>query len=328
MASVTRCSRWRCSSSSTCCCSPASTPAERKRVGVIVVFFLCAAMFWAGFEQAATTLQPVRRSITPIARCSAAGSRTACIRPLYQSANPLFIIIFAPVFAWIWVRSARAISIRPRRSRSDSASCCSAWLPRDDAGPPSSWSRPAARSRPPGCSSPTCSTPSASCACSPVGLSNVTKLAPREIRGPDDGHRGSSATALGNNIAGQIAGDVDCGRGRAGMPGQFLHDAAGRRRSAALVLLLLVAAGSAAPGRRPQMKTQLLISPRALAAAAARRRRTHRLPGSQGSGAAAEDRAPDAFVDAGEPANWSSSIARSTPRAGRSRPTSPSTRST
>src|SRR5690606_33805245 len=30
-------------------------PEERRRVGVIAIFFLCAAIFWAGFEQQATT---------------------------------------------------------------------------------------------------------------------------------------------------------------------------------------------------------------------------------------------------------------------------------
>ena len=37
---------------------------ERKRVAVIAIFFLFAAIFWAGFEQQATDVQPVRLDFT------------------------------------------------------------------------------------------------------------------------------------------------------------------------------------------------------------------------------------------------------------------------
>jgi POT family proton-dependent oligopeptide transporter len=38
--------------------------AEKKRVLVIIVFFLCASLFWAGFEQAATTFNLFARDLT------------------------------------------------------------------------------------------------------------------------------------------------------------------------------------------------------------------------------------------------------------------------
>jgi len=40
------------------------TKQERGRVGVIAIFFLCAAMFWAGFEQAATTFNLFAQDFT------------------------------------------------------------------------------------------------------------------------------------------------------------------------------------------------------------------------------------------------------------------------
>jgi POT family proton-dependent oligopeptide transporter len=45
------------------------------------------------------------------------------------------------------------------------------------------WSHRVARLRRRGCCSPTCCTPSASCACHRVGLSNITKLAPKRFVG-------------------------------------------------------------------------------------------------------------------------------------------------
>jgi POT family proton-dependent oligopeptide transporter len=75
----------------------------RKRIGVIVVFFFCAVLFWGGFEQQGTTFNTFAFEYTDR---SALGSWFADgLHPgsWYQSANPWFIIIFAPVFAWFWV---------------------------------------------------------------------------------------------------------------------------------------------------------------------------------------------------------------------------------
>jgi proton-dependent oligopeptide transporter, POT family len=77
--------------------------ASRKRVGVIVVFFLCAALFWAGFEQQGTTFNTFAFEYTDrsfLGSWFADGQHPAT---WYQSANPWFIILFAPFFAWIWV---------------------------------------------------------------------------------------------------------------------------------------------------------------------------------------------------------------------------------
>jgi len=77
------------------------TTDEKKRVAVIVVLFLFATIFWSAFEQAPTSLNLFARDFTD--------------RNLFgwemptlwlQSANSLFVIALAPVFAVIWVAMA------------------------------------------------------------------------------------------------------------------------------------------------------------------------------------------------------------------------------
>jgi POT family proton-dependent oligopeptide transporter len=78
------------------------TTEERKRLYAIGAFFLAAALFWAGFEQAGSTLNLFGdRSTTNVA------FGTPFPSSWYQSLNSLFIITFAPVFAWLWLRLGR-----------------------------------------------------------------------------------------------------------------------------------------------------------------------------------------------------------------------------
>ena len=74
------------------------TKEERKRLTVIVVLFVGAAIFWTAFEQAATSLNLFAANNT---RNSVFGM--AFPSSWFQSVNALMIIIFAPVFAWIWM---------------------------------------------------------------------------------------------------------------------------------------------------------------------------------------------------------------------------------
>jgi proton-dependent oligopeptide transporter, POT family len=75
------------------------TPAERRRLYAIGVFFLAAALFWSEFEQAGSTLNLFADRST---RTSILGWEFPS--SWFQSANALFIILFAPVFAWLWIR--------------------------------------------------------------------------------------------------------------------------------------------------------------------------------------------------------------------------------
>ncbi len=74
------------------------TSEERKRLVVIVVLFVGAAIFWSAFEQAATSLNLFAANNT---RNSVFGLTFPS--SWFQSVNALMIIVFAPVFAWIWL---------------------------------------------------------------------------------------------------------------------------------------------------------------------------------------------------------------------------------
>jgi POT family proton-dependent oligopeptide transporter len=75
---------------------------EKKRVAVIMVLFAFAAIFWSAFEQAPTSLNLFARDFTD----RTIGSFTIPAT-WFQSVNPLLIIIFAPLFATLWVGMAR-----------------------------------------------------------------------------------------------------------------------------------------------------------------------------------------------------------------------------
>ncbi len=70
---------------------------EKKRVGVIMVLFIFAAVFWSAFEQAPTSLNLFARDFTDRQLGSFLIPAT-----WFQSVNSLFIIICAPLFAMLW----------------------------------------------------------------------------------------------------------------------------------------------------------------------------------------------------------------------------------
>jgi POT family proton-dependent oligopeptide transporter len=75
------------------------TREERKRLLVITVLFVAATVFWMAYEQAGSTLNL-------FAERNTANSVLGHGFPAswYQSLPPLFIIIFAPIFAALWLR--------------------------------------------------------------------------------------------------------------------------------------------------------------------------------------------------------------------------------
>jgi POT family proton-dependent oligopeptide transporter len=75
---------------------------EKKRVAVIVVLFLFAAIFWSAFEQAPTSLNLFAADFTD--RQFGGFEMPAT---WFQSINSAFVIILAPVFAVLWVGLAR-----------------------------------------------------------------------------------------------------------------------------------------------------------------------------------------------------------------------------
>jgi proton-dependent oligopeptide transporter, POT family len=75
------------------------TPAERRRLTAIFVLIVAATLFWSEFEQAGSTLNLFGDRAT---RTSIFGWEFPS--SYFQSLQPLFIITFAPVFAWLWLR--------------------------------------------------------------------------------------------------------------------------------------------------------------------------------------------------------------------------------
>jgi POT family proton-dependent oligopeptide transporter len=75
---------------------------ERKRLVVIAVLFAAATVFWMAYEQAGSTLNlfAARNTDNSIFGHSFPPS-------WYQSLPPLFIILFAPLFAAVWIRLGR-----------------------------------------------------------------------------------------------------------------------------------------------------------------------------------------------------------------------------
>ncbi len=78
------------------------TSQEWRRIAAASILTLFSLIFWAGFEQAGSSLnlfadRATRLSVWGISFPSS----------WFQSVEPLFIIIFSPVFAWLWIRLGR-----------------------------------------------------------------------------------------------------------------------------------------------------------------------------------------------------------------------------
>jgi POT family proton-dependent oligopeptide transporter len=79
----------------------------KKRVGVIVVFFLCAALFWTGYEQAGSTLNLFARDATDRSLFGQFFDAHEHPASWYQSINSILVILLSPFFAWLWVALGR-----------------------------------------------------------------------------------------------------------------------------------------------------------------------------------------------------------------------------
>jgi POT family proton-dependent oligopeptide transporter len=74
------------------------TKEEKKRVAVLFIFFVGAAVFWSGFEQSSTTLTIFAERYTD--RHIFGWEMPAS---WLQSANSMFILIFSAIFAALWI---------------------------------------------------------------------------------------------------------------------------------------------------------------------------------------------------------------------------------
>ena len=75
------------------------TREERRRLSGIAILFFFTVLFWGAFEQAGSTLTLFADRYT---RLSLFGLRFPS--SWFQVEQPLFILLLAPVFAWLWVR--------------------------------------------------------------------------------------------------------------------------------------------------------------------------------------------------------------------------------
>ena len=75
------------------------TPGEWGRIGAIVVLFLFAILFWAGYEAAGSSLALFADRNTDLRIFGFEFPSS-----WFQVAQPFFVIVLAPVFAWLWIK--------------------------------------------------------------------------------------------------------------------------------------------------------------------------------------------------------------------------------
>ena len=187
---------------------------ERKRVVVMFVLFIACAMFWAGFEQAGASLNLFADRYTNLNVFGwdmAAGT--------LQTINPLFIIIFAPVFASIWVQLG-ARNLDPSAPVKFALGLILMGVGFYVMVLASKYVVAGEKVLPTWLILTYLFHTFGELCLSPVGLSSFSKLAPARFVGQSLGVW-FIATALGNNIAGQIAGDFDW-TDPTRMPDQFM----------------------------------------------------------------------------------------------------------
>ena len=171
---------------------------EWKRIGAIVIFFLAAVLFWGAYEQAGSTLNLFADRYT---RLEVFGY--AFPSSWFQSVQPVFVILLAPVFGWLWVRLGRREPSVPAKFALGLLFMGLAFLVLVPAGAMASGE--GIRVSPWFLVASYFISELGELCISPVGLSAVTKLAPLRIVGLMMGVWFLS-NAFGNKVAGWAAG--------------------------------------------------------------------------------------------------------------------------
>ncbi len=178
---------------------------EKKRVGVIFVLFIFAAIFWSAFEQAPTSLNLFARDFTDR---QLGGFEIPAT--WFQSVNAFFVIVLAPVFAIMWI----ALGNRGRDPSSPIKFAFGlffaglGFLLMIVAANQVVSSGGAIRVSPWWLVGSYIFQTVGELSLSPVGLSSMTKLAPRKFAGQMMGIW-FLASAVGNLIGGLVGGHVD-----------------------------------------------------------------------------------------------------------------------
>ena len=188
---------------------------EKKRVIVIIALFLGISMFWSGFEQAGSSLNLFADRYTKLDFGS-----ISIYSSWFQSVNSLFIIIFAPFFAYMWIWLGKR-NLHPSTPAKFGLGLILLGVGFSVMIVASSVVASGEQALPTYLLLTYLFHTFGELAISPVGLSATTKLAPRRFLGQMMGIWFVGA-ALGNLIAGQVAGDFDPDN-LAAFPGQYLQ---------------------------------------------------------------------------------------------------------
>jgi POT family proton-dependent oligopeptide transporter len=175
---------------------------EKERVSVILVLFVASALFWAGFEQAGSSfnLFAERNTVREFGGFEIPAA-------WFQALGPIFIIALAPVFAWLWLWLGRR-NLDP--SIPVKFACGLLLLAVGFVVMAGAAKVVAAGNK----ALPTWLITTylvhtfGELCLSPVGLSSVTKLAPRKLVGQMMGIW-FLATSFGNLLAGLVAGGFE-----------------------------------------------------------------------------------------------------------------------
>jgi len=188
---------------------------ERSRAWAMVALVVACAMFWAGYEQAGASFNLFAERYTDLdlfGWTMPAG--------VLQAVNPLMIIVFAPVFAALWVNLGRRM-LEPSAPAKFALGLlfmgagfvvmfiASRYVLRGETVLPT-WLVLTYLLHTFG-----------ELCLSPVGLSSMSKLAPPRFVGQILGVW-FLATAIGVNLAGQFSGNIDP-ENLSTMPGQYLY---------------------------------------------------------------------------------------------------------
>ncbi len=193
------------------------TAEERRRGVVLLVLFLGTALFFSGFEQAGSSLNLFAERYT---ERTLGWLHFVIPASWFQSLNSLFIFMFAPFFAWLWIALA-ARNLNPSAPAKFAVGvmlmgsgflimAAAASIVADGPKVLPYWLMLTYLLHTFG-----------ELCLSPVGLSYFTKLAPKRFVGQMLGIF-FLAISLGNLVASLIAGEFDANN-VAAMPGQYMH---------------------------------------------------------------------------------------------------------
>ncbi len=171
--------------------------ADSKRIAAILVFFFAAEIFWAIFEQTGSTISLFADELT---RNEFLGHSFPS--SWWQSVNSIWVILLAPVFAWLWIKLGSRQPSSPAKFALGLLFVALSFV----------LMVPAAKLTAEGRVGPLWLVALfflqtvGEMLLSPVGLSTMTKLAPPRLLGLVMGIW-FLAAALGNKLAGVLAGE-------------------------------------------------------------------------------------------------------------------------